>query len=420
MIIYHLSSRTMKAFGCFLLLLTTFLTLIDASEDKLRKSTSQQQRQDEERLLRPLIVWERITFDDFESGRWGTFTDGGSDADLRKDSRTAHSGDYSARIRDDSETQSSIYHTQFKDVSAYSLLRVHFWYYPKGMKDKRGFVVEYSTDNSWQVLQRFEVGVQFASNSLFYEGYLEFSSEDMSQIKLRFRCDGKDDTYQIHLDEINFEGALDGVCPLDRLYPPAKYEILPLTDTKSDNVDDDLAEISSLAFSSQTDAQGSKFAYVVSDKNQFSLKVIKFTEDPVTANFLAGSAVTVAIYKLNVTFGNDDWEDISLGPCSDDITDVDHNCIFVGNFGNNNRGGGYVQRDILKIFKFPEPSFVAGSPPQILDSIPVATIRYSYASPFTQGRFFDGTCLPRHVFNETTIALNCFLRCLICLNIFCV
>jgi hypothetical protein len=182
---------------------------------------------------------------------------------------------------------------------------------------------------------------------------------------------------------------------VDRLYPPAKYEILPYTDTiVLDDVEDDLAEISSLAFSSQSDAQGSKYAYVVSDKSQFSLKVIKFTEYPVTTNFLDGSAETVAVYTLNVTFDNDDWEDISLGPCTNDNTGVDDTCIYVGNFGNNNRGNGYVQRDILKIFKFPEPSFVNGLPPQISDPIDVATIVDRYASPFNQDRFFDGTCPP--------------------------
>ena len=182
---------------------------------------------------------------------------------------------------------------------------------------------------------------------------------------------------------------------MDRLYPSAKYEILPFTYTiVLDDVEDDLAEISSLAFSSQSDAQGSKYAYAVSDKSQFSLKVIKFTEDPVTTNFLAGSAETVAVYTLNVTFDNDDWEDISMGPCTNDNTGVDETCIYVGNFGNNNRGNGYVQRDILKIFKFPEPSFVNGLPPQISDPIDVATIVYRYARPFNQDRFFDGTCPP--------------------------
>jgi hypothetical protein len=277
------------------------------------------------------LVWEQITYDDFESG-WGTYTDGGRDADLQDDSRKAHSGDYSARIRDDSEEKSSIYHTKDKDVSAYSLLKVHFWYYPKGMKDGRGFVVEYSTDGggSWQELKRFVDGDDFVNDDLFYYAALEFSSEGMSKIKLRFRCDGKGNKAQIYLDEINFEGALtstttptdaptarptpshspidaptpgptdtlsrDDICPLGRLYPPAKYEILPFMDTNVfDHVEDDLAEISSLAFSTQTDAQGSKYAYVVSDKNQFSIKVIKFTEDQVTTNFLAGSAETVAV-----------------------------------------------------------------------------------------------------------------------------
>jgi hypothetical protein len=102
----------------------------------------------------------------------------------------------------------------------------------------------------------------------------------------------------------------------------------------------------------------------------------------------------MAVYNLSVTSDNEDWEDISLGPCSNDITDVDDTCIYVGNFGNNNRGNGYAQREFLKIFKYPEPSFVDGLPPEIVDPIHVATIRYRYATPFTKGQFFDGMCLP--------------------------
>jgi hypothetical protein len=161
-----------------------------------------------------------------------------------------------------------------------------------------------------------------------------------------------------------------------------------------DGVEDDLSEIGSLVFSSQTtDAQGSKYAYVVSDKNQFSLKLIKFTKDPVTSNFLTGSAETVAVYTLKVTFDNDDWEDISLGPCTDSAIDsayaVDETCIYVGNFGNNNRGNGYVQREFLEIFKFPEPFFDANSLPQD-KTVDVVTIVYRYARPFNQARKFDG------------------------------
>jgi hypothetical protein len=177
------------------------------------------------------------------------------------------------------------------------------------------------------------------------------------------------------------------------LYPADKYEILEYTSNIFLNVEDDLSEISSLAFSSQTDAQGNKYAYVVSDKNQRSLKLIKFTDDLNTANFLSGSAETEAVYTLNVPYDNDDWEDISLGPCTDSETDsafgVDETCIYVGNFGNNNRGNGYVQREFLKIFKFPEPFFNASSSPQD-NSFDVATIVYRYANPFNEARKIDG------------------------------
>ena len=66
-----------------------------------------------------------------------------------------------------------------------------------------------------------------------------------------------------------------------------------------------------------------------------------------------------------VTFDNDDWEDISLGPCTDSnvgsVYTIDQTCIYIGNFGNNPRTG-YVQRDVLKVFKFVEPVINAASP----------------------------------------------------------
>jgi hypothetical protein len=49
----------------------------------------------------------------------------------------------------------------------------------------------------------------------------------------------------------------EDVCPLDRLYPAEKYEILEYTSSNIfDDVEDDLSKISSLTFSSQMDAQG--------------------------------------------------------------------------------------------------------------------------------------------------------------------
>jgi hypothetical protein len=156
---------------------------------------------------------------------------------------------------------------------------------------------------------------------------------------------------------------------VDRLYPPEKYEILPYADTVAgDGVEDDLGEISSLAFATHG---GGQYAYgVVSDKSQFSLKVVKFTDDVTTTNVLTGQATTVANYTLNdVPFDNDDWADISLGPCTDDaasaVYTIDQTCIYIGNFGNNNRGGGYVQREFLNFFNFQNRTLMTWSHPRI-------------------------------------------------------
>lgn len=170
------------------------------------------------------------------------------------------------------------------------------------------------------------------------------------------------------------------ICPVDRLYPPSKLEIFPYTpppDTPA-GVENDLSEISSLAFSDQTDAEGNLYAYAASDKNQYSLKVLKFTRGIQSGQVISGSGVTVATYSLDVHFSNSDWEDISLGPCDD--TPTAETCIYIGDFGNNNRGGSYVQRDVLRIFKFREPVF-DGSTLTDITSLPVTTILYEYAEP---------------------------------------
>ena len=106
-----------------------------------------------------------------------------------------------------------------------------------------------------------------------------------------------------------------------------------------DGVDDDLNEISYIAFSEQTDSSGARYAYAASDKEQFSLKVLKFTENDVGQHF-HGAGTVVATYTLNLSaYSNDDWEDISLGPCTDSNVDSAYSttdtCIYIGNFGNN-------------------------------------------------------------------------------------
>jgi hypothetical protein len=168
------------------------------------------------------------------------------------------------------------------------------------------------------------------------------------------------------------------ICPLNR-QSTDKYVVEEYEDTyPSDWIDDDLSEISSLVFTSKGSKSGDYYyGYAVSDREQYSLKVLQF--DRTTRQ-----AKTVATYVLNVpSYSNDDWEDMSLGPCTsvsrtstspqDGTIDT---CIYIGNFGNNPRNG-YTVRTELQIFKFREPDFVNGTIP-IDRTLDVSTIQYSY------------------------------------------
>jgi hypothetical protein len=423
-------------------------------------------------------TWESITYDDFEVD-FGSYTDGGSDADRASGSEAqyAHEGSGSLRLRDNSGQRSSAYHTIGYDVTSYSALRISFWFYLRGMENNEDFFVEYSSNNgnSWTIVKEYARGQGF-SNGQFYQTSIDLTDPpydlQTTTAKLRFRCDASRNDDRVYIDEILFQGFVptvgtaepshvpslspsgmpssvpsdapsenpsqwpsdapsadpstipsdlasaspsgvpsdapssrpsfepslsfapsrfptpvltrDDICPLDRLNPPEKYSITPYADTiAGDDVDDDLNEISYIAFSEQTDDSGARYAYTASDKEQFSLKVLKFTNNGIGQHF-HGSGTVVATYTLNLSaFNNDDWEDISLGPCTDSnvgsaysTTDT---CIYIGNFGNNARSG-YVQRDVLKIFKFKEP-IINNAAPQSF-AVNVATIQYRYGGNF--------------------------------------
>jgi hypothetical protein len=187
----------------------------------------------------------------------------------------------------------------------------------------------------------------------------------------------------------------EDICPLDRLNPPEKYSITPYIDIDTtDIVEDDLNEISYIVFSEQTDDSGTRYAYVASDKEQFSLKVLRIADNVFGGTHFNGVGTVVANYTLNIAdFSNDDWEDISLGPCTD--TDIDSiysvtdTCIYIGNFGNVNDRSGYVERDVVKIFKFKEPLLNTAAPESL--TVDVATIQYrygaSFSNPIIDGKF---------------------------------
>jgi hypothetical protein len=385
------------------------------------------------------VTWDVISYDNFEIGSWGNYRSGGSEALLESSGvfNSRFTSTTSAIVRDDilpPKTSSTFVHTYAYDVTAYDDLNINFFYYTESMTSgKHKFFVEYSNDNTnWRtvdLISTFRNKVPLERTVSFSAAAIDVAS--MSLIKIRFRCQGKDRTTRVLVDNIRFEGRVAlaatptvpsptvppavtsppvppvifpppvapmsgaAVCPIDRLYPPSKYEILPFSPfTMSPAfVEDDLSEVSSLAFSDQTDAEGNVYAYAASDKNQYSLKVIRFARQSSNGKVIQSSATTVAFYTLDVHFSNSDWEDISLGPCSGSSTA--ETCIYIGDFGNNARASPdpYVQRTVMRILKFPEPRF-QGSTPASLSRVPVTTIFYRYASPgWKTTTFYDAEAM---------------------------
>ena len=153
----------------------------------------------------------------------------------------------------------------------------------------------------------------------------------------------------------------------------------------SDVVEDDLNEVSSLAFSSQTDSQGNRYAYMVSDKIQKSLKVIRLKDNVFgSKDFENGVGTPVANYTLFTQIpGNGDWEDISLGPCSNSGNST---CIYIADTGNNND----PKRKELYIYKFEEPAIGSNGPVDLV--VDFVTIGFQYGEGFDQSldTYYDG------------------------------
>ena len=219
-------------------------------------------------------TWYNIAYDDFEGG-WGNFADGGSDADRRNSAGERayiHQGSAALRIRDNSGSSSSVFHAKNYNVTGYSDLRVDFWFYAISMENGEDFFLEYSSNggSSWVIVKAYvrgqgsQDGKFYFQNNIFYFGSVFLSGAiynlNTSRARIRFRCDASDDSDSIYIDEVLFQGFLpsaaltrDDICPLGRINPPEKYKILPYDDiTTGDGVEDDLSEISYIAFSNRS------------------------------------------------------------------------------------------------------------------------------------------------------------------------
>ena len=155
----------------------------------------------------PAGTWFTITYDDFESG-WGNYSDGGMDCSLYMDGVYAHEGDAAADIRDGNGVHSSFTHTLPQNVSAYSELKVEFWFRAERLDNSdEGFWVQYYDGSTWHVVATLALHTDF-ENGVFYNKVVTIpdSYTYPTNARLRFQCNANANRDNVYIDEIEFRG----------------------------------------------------------------------------------------------------------------------------------------------------------------------------------------------------------------------
>jgi len=150
---------------------------------------------------------ETIDFNDVESG-WGIWSDGGSDAARVNDSSYANSGNFSFRLRDN--TNSSTITTSSMDFSNYSYITVDFTYITESMdNNNEDFWLQFTDGSSgYQTVEEWNL------NDEFVNGVREFDQVTIpgpftTGSRLRFRCDASGNWDWVYLDDILITGCYE-------------------------------------------------------------------------------------------------------------------------------------------------------------------------------------------------------------------
>jgi len=153
--------------------------------------------------------WVLLTYDDFEAGSmfsYSNYTDGGGDCDIYTSGTNAHQGSNAAVIRDNSNDDSSFYHTNSIDVDTlgYTSIKVDFWYMTDGFGSFHDFFLEYWDGSIWRKPATFLYDADFINNQFYHrvvwinESVYTFPSD----MKIKFRCDANNNNNEVYIDEI--------------------------------------------------------------------------------------------------------------------------------------------------------------------------------------------------------------------------
>jgi hypothetical protein len=150
--------------------------------------------------------WQEIFFDDFESGTFEGWIDGGADARFINNANNAHSGTFALRIQDD--TSSSTVTSPEIDTTSFNLVKVDFFFLPKRMVDPReNFHVDISTDGGASYTPVRTWTSQDMTDNSWNQGIIDgIDVSGTDRLRIRFECEGGTNQDRVFIDDIKVEG----------------------------------------------------------------------------------------------------------------------------------------------------------------------------------------------------------------------
>lgn len=141
----------------------------------------------------------------FETGLEG-WIDGGNDCARWLNASRAYEGEYSIRLRDDSNSSNAV--SPVLDLTGNTQVSIEFHTYARGMEVGEDFFVEFYNGSSYQVIGQYVRGADFNNNTFFTDtilldsGSYNFNANN----RIRFRNDASNNNDQIYFDQVIISG----------------------------------------------------------------------------------------------------------------------------------------------------------------------------------------------------------------------
>jgi len=157
--------------------------------------------------------WEILSYDNFFSGQWGHWIDGGSYVSLIKKNIVGTNG-YVVQLQDKSDKHSSMVHLPL-DVTDFVNLEVKFTFYMQQMGKDDKFFLEWSTNGgqNWTKLMDWSTAIRLGSENIYYNDKLYqdetvyLSSENFGlNFQIRFRCSANGRKGIVYIDKVQLSG----------------------------------------------------------------------------------------------------------------------------------------------------------------------------------------------------------------------